>query len=122
MPALYQTPWAIATFAARALVALASTARAQSIETRAYFNAPIGVNFLIAGCADARAGLSFDPSVPVTNPRVDVSSAIAADAGVLDSPRAAWSLATIARRSSWKSAFHCLAVPLGNGQLMLVSP
>jgi hypothetical protein len=35
-------------------------ARAQDIEPRAYSNAPIGVNFLIAGYGYTRGGLSFD--------------------------------------------------------------
>lgn len=74
----------IATLAACALVAGTPKACAQSIEPRAYSNAPVGVNFLIAGYAYTRGGLSFDPSVPITNPHLDASSAVLAYARVLD--------------------------------------
>ena len=38
-------------------------------EPRAYSNAPMGVNFLLAGPYYTRGGLSFDTSLPVTDPR-----------------------------------------------------
>jgi len=66
------------------LVPGASTARAQEIEPRAYSNAPVGVNFLIAGYAYTQGGLAFDPSLPVDNPQLDTSSAVLAYARVLD--------------------------------------
>lgn len=52
-----------------ALVALLGPAIAfgQSLEPRAYANAPVGLNFLIAGYAYSRGGVSFDPSVPLEN-------------------------------------------------------
>src|SRR4051795_8166782 len=40
---------------------------AQSLEPRAYANAPVGLNFLVAGYAYSRGGVSFDPSVPLEN-------------------------------------------------------
>ena len=58
--------------------------RAQDIEPRAYSNAPVGVNFLIAGYAFTRGGLAFDTSVPVTNPDLKTSNAVLAYARVLD--------------------------------------
>lgn len=61
-----------------------SSAGAQDIEPRAYSNAPIGVNFLIAGYAYSRGGVSFGPSLPITNPNLDTSSAVIAYARVLD--------------------------------------
>ena len=67
-----------------ALVTVASPARAQSIEPRAYSNAPIGVNFFIAGYVYTRGGLSFDTSEPITSPQLDASSAVLAYARVLD--------------------------------------
>jgi len=66
------------------LMAGLSTACAQDIEPRAYSNAPVGVNFLIAGYAYTRGGLSFDPSLPVKNPKIETSSAVLAYARVLD--------------------------------------
>ena len=50
--------------AAWGLTGVASLARAQDIEPRAYSNAPVGVNFLIAGYAYTRGGLSFDARLP----------------------------------------------------------
>jgi len=69
-----------------ALVAATSTssARAQDIEPRAYSNAPIGVNFLIAGYAYTRGGVAFGPQLPITNPDLNTSSAVIAYARVLD--------------------------------------
>jgi hypothetical protein len=57
--------------AACILLAAMSVARAQEIEPRAFSNIPVGVNFLIAGYAYTTGGLSFDPSVPVTNAELD---------------------------------------------------
>jgi len=70
--------------AAYAVLAGVPAAHAQDIEPRAYSNAPIGVNFLIAGYAYTRGGIAFDPAVPVANPQLHTSSAVLAYARVLD--------------------------------------
>jgi hypothetical protein len=57
---------------------------AQDIEPRAYSNAPIGVNFLVAGYAYTRGGLAFDSSLPLTDPKLRTSSAVVAYATVFD--------------------------------------
>lgn len=67
-----------------ALAAVACAASGQDIEPRAYSNAPVGVNFLIAGGVYTRGGLSFDPSLPVTDENLRTSSAVVAYARVLD--------------------------------------
>lgn len=59
-------------------------ARAQDIEPRAFSNAPVGVNFLIAGYAFTRGGSASDPALPVTDPELETSSAVLAYARVLD--------------------------------------
>lgn len=46
-------------------------ALAQDIEPRAYSNAPVGVNFLLVGYGQSEGGVSFDPSVPLTNAKID---------------------------------------------------
>jgi hypothetical protein len=74
----------IVLLAAFALAGISSPARAQDIEPRAYSNAPVGVNFLIAGYAYTRGGLSFDSAVPVTNAHLNTSNAVLAYARVLD--------------------------------------
>lgn len=67
-----------------ALTGLASAAGAQDIEPRAYSNAPVGVNFLIAGYVYTSGGLSFDSALPASNPDLTTSSALVAYARVLD--------------------------------------
>ncbi len=81
-----------ATFACRSrraligiLVALgASSAAAQDLEPRAYSNAPIGLNFLIAGYTYTSGGVAVDPTVPLTNADVKVNSATFAYARSID--------------------------------------
>ena len=70
--------------AACVLAASASVARAQSIEPRAYSNAPVGVNFLIAGAYYTRGGLSFDTALPITDPQLKTSNAVLGYARTLD--------------------------------------
>jgi hypothetical protein len=70
--------------AACVLLGASPAARAQDIEPRAYSNVPVGVNFLVASYAYARGGLSFDSSVPITDPRLRTNSALLAYARALD--------------------------------------
>jgi hypothetical protein len=60
------------------VLAVATVARAQDIEPRAYSNAPIGVNFLGGGYAYTRGSLPTDPAVPLTNSDLTTSSAVLA--------------------------------------------
>lgn len=76
--------YALALLVAALLIARASSPGAQTIEPRAYSNAPVGVNFLIAGYAYTRGGLALDAYIPVTNQQVNTSSAVLAYARVLD--------------------------------------
>lgn len=76
--------YALAVLAACTLMTTSSAARAQDIEPRAYSNAPVGVNFLIAGYAHTQGGLAFDPSLPVRDPQLRTSSAVLAYARVID--------------------------------------
>jgi hypothetical protein len=57
-------------------MAIAFDARAQDIEPRAYSNAPVDVNFLIAGYAYSQGGLPSDPSLPVTKLNLSTPSAV----------------------------------------------
>jgi hypothetical protein len=61
-----------------------SIAHAQDIEPRAYSNAPVGVNFLIAGYAYTEGAVPFDASLPVKNAQLTTSSGVLAYARVLD--------------------------------------
>ena len=60
-----------------------AAADAQDIEPRSYSNAPVGVNFLIAGYAYTRGGLSLDPALPVSDVHLRTSSLVAAYARAL---------------------------------------
>jgi hypothetical protein len=66
------------------LTAYTLPAGAQEIEPRAYSNAPIGVNFLVAGYAYSRGGVSFDSALPLSNPELTTSSAVVGYARVLE--------------------------------------
>lgn len=57
---------------------------AQDIEPRAYSNAPVGVNFLIAGYAYTVGAVPFDSSLPIRNAEMRTSNAVLAYARVLD--------------------------------------
>jgi hypothetical protein len=59
-------------------------AHAQDIEPRAYSNAPVGVNFLIAGYAYTRGGIPTDASLPITDPRLHTNNAVVGYAQALD--------------------------------------
>jgi hypothetical protein len=74
----------VAAGSAVAAMAAASGAAAQSIEPRAYSPAPVGVNFVIAGWAATSGGLSFDPSVPIEDPKLATTGPILAYARTLD--------------------------------------
>ena len=77
-------PAVLALFACCVLTDIVSPASAQEIEPRAYSNAPVGVNFLIAGYAYTSGGLSFDSALPVSDPDLSTSNAVVAFARVLD--------------------------------------
>jgi len=67
-----------------ALLVAAAPAAAQDIEPRAYSNAPVGVNFAIAGFVQTRGGLEFPDATQITNAKMSTSSAVLAYARTLD--------------------------------------
>ena len=72
-------------FAAAAVALIAAlAAHAQDIEPRQFSNTPVGVNFLLAGYAYTRGGLSFDPSLPIADAHLHTSNALFAYARGLD--------------------------------------
>jgi hypothetical protein len=84
MHAAVTKPFLIVSIATCALLAGESAVHAQSIEPRAYSNAPVGVNFLVGGYAYTRGGVSFDTSLPITDPKLATSSAVVGYARTLD--------------------------------------
>ena len=59
-------------------IAAVPAARAQDAEPRSYSNAPVGLNFLIAGYAYTRGGLSLDPALPIDNDHLRTNSGVLA--------------------------------------------
>jgi hypothetical protein len=77
--AVAATAVAATAVAATALaVGTLSIVHAQDLEPRAYSNAPIGMNFLIAGYAYTKGAVPFDASLPVKNAQIETSSAVLA--------------------------------------------
>ncbi|MDP3443177.1 MAG: transporter [Ignavibacteria bacterium] len=48
----------------------------QELEPRAYSNAPIGLNFVLAGYAYSAGGILFDPSIPLKNAAININGPI----------------------------------------------
>ena len=61
-----------------------AVAQAQEIEPRAYSNAPLGMNFVIAGYAYTQGAVPFDASLPVKNAQLKTSNAVLAYARVFE--------------------------------------
>ena len=61
-----------------------AVAQAQEIEPRAFSNAPLGMNFVIAGYAYTQGAVPFDASLPVKNAQLKTSNAVLAYARVFD--------------------------------------
>jgi hypothetical protein len=61
----------------------------QTLEPRSYSNAPVGLNFAIAGYAYSSGSVAFDPSVPLTDAHLTTNSGVAGFAHVFG----AWSKA-----------------------------
>lgn len=61
-----------------------AVAQAQEIEPRAYSNAPLGMNFAIAGYAYTQGAVPFDASLPVKNAQLKTSNAVLAYARVFE--------------------------------------
>ncbi|NOT12520.1 MAG: transporter [Methylococcaceae bacterium] len=68
-----------------AILGLASSwVRATDIEPRSYSNIPIGLNFLIAGYVYTKGNVTFAPSVPITNGKMEIQSTVLAYVRSLD--------------------------------------
>jgi len=74
----------VSTAAVAALVLAAPSLRAQEIEPRSYSNAPVGVNFAIAGIAFTRGALEFPAETFLTDAKIHTQSVVLAYARVLD--------------------------------------
>ena len=66
------------TCALLATVGISLAAQAQDAEPRSYSNAPVGLNFFVAGYAYTRGGISFDPALPIEDVRLQTNSGVLA--------------------------------------------
>ena len=57
---------------------MSSATHSQQLEPRLYANAPVGMNFAIAGYGFAQGGVAVDPAIPLDNASIDVHSAVVA--------------------------------------------
>jgi hypothetical protein len=62
----------------------ASPVNATDIEPRSYANIPVGLNFLLAGYGYTKGNVTFAPSVPITNGKLETHSAVYAYVRSLD--------------------------------------
>lgn len=58
------------------LVTASGVAAGQELEPRAYSNAPVGMNFVVAGYGHTEGALLFDPSVPIENASAKIDAGI----------------------------------------------
>jgi hypothetical protein len=65
-------------------VLVCSHSRAAELEPRAYANAPVGMNFLIAGYAKSEGGLSTGPTSPIQDAHLNINTGVLAYARSLD--------------------------------------
>jgi hypothetical protein len=72
------------TFGFAFALACARGVSAQQLEPRTYSNAPVGMDFLIAGDAYSRGGLSTNPALRLTNAELDVHTPVVAYAHAFD--------------------------------------
>jgi len=66
------------TCALLAIVGIPLATQAQDAEPRSYSNAPVGLNFLVAGYAYTRGGIAFDPALPIDNVHLQTNSGVLA--------------------------------------------
>ena len=69
---------------ALAIISATNGVFAQTLEPRAYSNAPVGMNFLLVGYQASKGGLLFDPAVPITDAKAEVDIGLLAYVRTLD--------------------------------------
>ncbi len=60
------------------LLSTASVIHAQTLEPRAYSNAPVGMNFLLLGYQNSSGALLFDPAIPITDANANINMGLLA--------------------------------------------
>jgi hypothetical protein len=67
-----------------ALISTTSGLHAQTLEPRAFSNAPTGMNFLLIGYQNSNGALLFDPAVPITDANANVDMGLLGYVHTLD--------------------------------------
>jgi hypothetical protein len=82
----YRTAWSFTLLVALSVLVLTHypSAYGQQMEPRSYANAPIGLNFFIAGYVHEEGGVLLDPSVPVTDLNAKIDLGVLGYSRVLD--------------------------------------
>ena len=70
--------------AALALIMTTRVIHAQTLEPRAYSNAPVGMNFLLVGYQKTKGALLFDSAIPITDANVDIDMGLLGYVHTLD--------------------------------------
>jgi hypothetical protein len=60
------------------LIGVAACVRAQDLEPRAYANTPVGLNFLVGSFSYSEGGVVTDPSIPLDNANIRISTGVLA--------------------------------------------
>ncbi len=76
--------WLAAAIFVVAAFGIVTEIQAQSIEPRAYSNAPVGLNFLLVGFQGSRGALDLDPNLPIEDVNADVDAGIIGYVTTLD--------------------------------------
>ena len=74
----------VAPIALFGLISVTSSVHAQTLEPRAYANAPVGMNFMLVGYQNSKGALLFDPAVPITDANADIDMGFLAYVRTLD--------------------------------------
>ena len=67
-----------------ALISTATGVSAQTLEPRAYSNAPVGMNFLLLAYQNSKGALLFDPAIPITDANAKIDMGLLAYVRTLD--------------------------------------
>ena len=66
------------------LISMTTGVSAQTLEPRAYSNAPVGMNFLLLAYQNSKGALLFDPAIPITDANAKIDMGLLAYVRTLD--------------------------------------
>ncbi len=84
LPRCLTRPYCVVAIVSLGLISAFSDVCAQTLEPRAYANAPVGMNFLLVGYQNSKGALLFDPAVPITDANAKIDMGLIAYVRTLD--------------------------------------